>query len=142
MKAIRTAPRVRIDQRRLQVVFAEKPRECTHRSLRPLLAVIRAARGEARENRGRCLDRLLIEGIGLLTNPAKALGANRSEASRWCGLERRQPTERFEAGLHIPRRIGRQTRLNHRLRKARIVVGENVFKPEPILALVCDKQGH
>ena len=53
MKAIRTTSRLGIDQRRLQVVFAEKPVECAHCSDRPLLAVIRAPRGKARGNRRR-----------------------------------------------------------------------------------------
>ncbi len=64
MKTIRTTARIGIDQRCLQIVFAEKPREGAHRALRPLLAIVRARRGEAGGNRRRRLDRLLVERVG------------------------------------------------------------------------------
>src|SRR3954451_3995319 len=55
---------------------------------------------------------------------------------------RHEPTKRSEADLDVRWRAGREPRLNQRLRQARIVVSQNVFKPEPVLALACKKQGH
>ena len=139
MQAIRTAPRNGIDQRHMQVVLAQKPGKRTHRSLPPLFAAVNASRGEARGNCGGRLDRLLVECVGLVVYFAEALGANRSEASGRRSLQRHEPTERPEAGLDIRHRIGRQSGLNQRVRQSRVVVGENVFKPEPIVVLVRDK---
>ena len=82
MEPIRTAARFGIDQRCLQVVFAQKPIECAHRPCRPLRAVVRPPRGKARGNRRRRLDGLLIERFGLLAEPAEALGPDRPEVSR------------------------------------------------------------
>jgi hypothetical protein len=87
MKAIRTAPGVGVDQRSLQVVFAKKPGKSAHRRLWPVLAIVRATRGEARGYRRGGLDRLLVERFGLVANPAKAFGANGPEAAGWRGLE-------------------------------------------------------
>ena len=142
MEAIRTAPRIGIDQRCLQVVFAQKPPERARCSGQPFGTLIRPPRGKARGNRCAGLDGLLIERVGLLANLAKAFGANGSEISSCRGLKRHEPTQRSETDLHVPRRMGRQARLNESLRKARIVVSENVFKPGPIFALACKKQRH
>src|SRR6185437_15808830 len=88
------------------------------------------------------LDRLLIERIGLLVNPAETFGADWSEAARRRGLKRHEPPERSEADLDIPRHVSRKPGLDQSLRKPSIVVSENAFKPEPILALICEKQRH
>src|SRR5712672_2803758 len=82
MEAIAAAASVRIDQRRPQVVFAEKPAESARSSCRPFRARVRPPRGKARGDRRGRLDRLLIECFGLLANPAEAPGADWSEASR------------------------------------------------------------
>jgi hypothetical protein len=142
MQAIRTASRIGIDQRRLQIVFAHKPAERACRSRQPFRSLICSPRGQARGNRCAGLDWLLIERVGLAANLAEALRANRPEASRGSGLKRHEPTQRSEAHLDVPRRVGRQASLNQSLRKTRIVVSENVFKPEPVFALACKKQRH
>jgi hypothetical protein len=79
MEAIRTTPRIGIDQYGLQIVFTQKPAKGAHRRLRPLCVVIRAPRGKACGNRCPRLDWLLIECFRLVANPAETPGANRSE---------------------------------------------------------------
>ena len=56
--------------------------------------------------------------------------------------EAHEPTQRSEADLDVRRRVGRQAGLDQRLRKARIVVGEHVFEPDPVVGFRCRKQGH
>jgi len=93
MKAIRTTSRRWIDQRRLQVVFANKPIECAPCPDRPLFAAIRAPRRKARGNRRGRLDRLLIERFGMAANLAEAFRANRPEASGRRGLNGHEPAQ-------------------------------------------------
>ena len=142
MKPIRTTSGAGIDQGHMQIVLTQKPGERTHRGLAPLFTAIHTSRGEASGDRRRCLDRLLIERMGLLAYFAEASGTNRPETSRRRGLKRHQPPERSEPGRNIGGRVDRQSRLNQRVRQTRVVVGENVFKPEPIVMLVCNEQGH
>jgi hypothetical protein len=141
MEAIRTAPRIGIDQDCLQIVFTQKPAKCPHRRLRPLSVVIRAPRGKARGNRRPRLDWLLIKCFGLVANPAETPGANRSEVPGWRSLKRHEPTKRSQADIDVCWGAGRQAGLNQRLGEARIVVSQNVFKPEPVVALARKKQG-
>ena len=82
MEAIRTASRIGIDQRCLQVVFAHKPAERARCPRQPFRTLIRPPRGKARGNRCARLDWLLIERVGLVANLAEAFGANGSEVSR------------------------------------------------------------
>ena len=72
MKAIRAAACFRICQRRLQVVFAQKPFERSKCLDRPLRAVLRSPRGKACGDRCCRLDRLLVERFRLLAEPAEA----------------------------------------------------------------------
>ena len=136
MEPIRATARIGIDQCRLQVVFAQKPIERAHRSCRPLRAAIRPPRSKAGRNRCRGLDRLLIERFRFLAVLAEALGPDGSEASRRRGLERHEPTQRLQASFDVGWRVGRQARLDQRLGKARVVVGEHVFEPEPVLGFL------
>ena len=142
MKPIRTTSGAGIDQGHMQVVLAQKPGERTHRGPAPLFTAIHVSCGEACGNRRGCLHRLLIERVRLLTDFAEAFGTNRPEAPGRRGLKRHQPPERPQAGRDIWGRIDRQSRLNQRVRQARVVVSENVFKPEPIIVLVRNEQGH
>lgn len=82
MEAIRTAPRIGIDQRCLQFVFAQKPPKRARSPPQPFRSLIRPPRGQTRRNGCACLDWLLIERVGLVANFAKAFGANGSEVSR------------------------------------------------------------
>jgi hypothetical protein len=81
MESIRTAPRIGIDQRCLQVVFAQKPSERTPCTRQPFRILICSPRGKARRNRCVGLDWLLIESVGLVADLAEAIGANGSEAT-------------------------------------------------------------
>ena len=82
MKAIRAAAHIGIDQRCLQIVFAQKPGESPPCACWPLRAVVGPRRCEAGGNRCRRLDRLLIECFGRLAELAEALGSDRPEAAR------------------------------------------------------------
>ena len=140
MKAVRTAPRIRIDQCRQQVVLAEEPVERTLGLQRPLLAGIGAVCGKAGGNRCGRLHRLLIERLRLAANLAEAPGADGPEVPGRGGLKRHQPPKRPQSGLGVGRRMGLHPGLDESLRQARIVVSKNVFKPQPIAALACVKQ--
>src|SRR6266568_838059 len=108
MESIRAAARVGIDQRCLQFVLAEKPTERAYRPCRPLRAAIRPPCGKAGGKHCRGFEGLLVKGFGSLSGPAKAHGANRSEISRGCGLQRHQPTQRPQADLDVWWRLSRQ----------------------------------
>ena len=135
MKPVRTTARIGIDQRCLQVVFAQKPGE---RAPCRLSATPRRHSHATRQGRRKSLPHASTgcwsNASGICTNPAEAFGADGPEASGWRGLQRHEPAQRSQAGLDVCRRVGRQARLNQRLRKARIVVGEHVFEPEPVFA--------
>jgi hypothetical protein len=142
MQAVRTTSRLGIDERCLQVVFPNKPIECTPCSSRPLFAAFGAPRRKARGNRRGRLDGLLIERFGMAAKLAEAFRANRPEASGRRGLNGHEPAQRSNAGLDVSRGVGRQARLNQSLRQTRVVVSENVFEPDPIVPLAGRKQRH
>ena len=138
MKPIRTAARIGIDQRCLQVVFAQKPTERAHRPCRPLRAAIRPPRSKAGGNRCCRLDGLLIERFGFLADPAEALGPDRPEASRRRGLQRHEPAQRSQAGLDVARRVGSPGRFGsapaegaHCRRRARLRTRASPWFPLP-----------
>src|SRR6266568_3363405 len=81
MKSVQTPARLRIDQRRSQIVLTQKPAEGTHRLLVPFCTVIRFPCCSTGRNRRGCLDGLLIEGLRVLAYRAEALSAYRPEVS-------------------------------------------------------------
>ena len=137
MQSIRATARLGIDQRCLQVVFAQKPSERAHRPCWPLRSAMRPARSEAGGNRCCRLHGLLVERFRFLTGPAEALGANRSEASLGRDLKRHEPAQRLQAGFDVGWRVGPQSGFNQRLGKARVVVTKYVFEPEPVFGFLC-----
>ena len=138
MKPIQTAARIGIDQRCLQVVFAQKPSERAHRPRRPLRAAIRRPCSKASRNRCRRLDWLLIERFGLPAEPAEALRPNRSKVSRRRGLKRHEPAERSEADLDVRLASGSSRRFGsapgkgaHCRMRARLQTRPNLWFPLP-----------
>ena len=64
MKAVRAAAHIGVDQRCLQIVFAEEPGEGPACPRWPFGAAIGARRREAGGNRRQRLNRLLVERVG------------------------------------------------------------------------------
>ena len=141
MKAIRAAAHIGVDQRCLQIVFAEEPGESPACPRWPLEAVVGPRRCEAGGNCRQRLDRLLVECFGSLAQIAETLCSDRPEAAGWRRLQRHQPAQRSQASLDIVRPSGCQAGLDHRLRQARIVVGEAVLEPAPIFGFRGGEQG-
>ena len=99
-------PGLGIDQRCLQVVFAQKPSERAHRPCWPLRAAIRPPRSKAGGNRCCRLDGLLIERFRLLTDLPKLLVPTGLKHPVGRGLKRHEPAQRLQAGLDVAWRVG------------------------------------
>jgi hypothetical protein len=81
MKAIRAAAHIGVDQRCLQIVFAEEPPKSPPRPRWPLGANVGTRCRDAGGNRRQRFNRLLIERVGQLADFAKALSPNGPEAT-------------------------------------------------------------
>ncbi len=140
VKPIRTTAGVGIDKCGLEVVFAEKPIECAHGARTPFGASVRAPRCDACRNRRCSLDGLLIERIRFLVDFAEAHAPDRSETARLRGLNLHEPAQGFDARVNVVRCGGCEPRLDQSLRQARIVVGEDILEPAPIIGATLGKQ--
>ncbi len=121
-------------EREAQVIASEEPLERARRLLAPVVVACDPVRRQARRNRHRGFDRLLIEARARSASRIEPVRSDRHEVRAPGPLHADQPGERRQRRLGEVGAFEIDTGHEQRVRQRRIGVRQHVFEPAPLRA--------
>src|SRR4030095_12878885 len=135
-QTIEAASVLRVGKRDSSIVIAEEPPERSLRDVVPFGVPVCLKGGARRIDRGRRLDRLLVESQRRSIWPAEAMAANRSECPASAGLMLRQPAKRIHAEVDHLRLVQCHPNFKQSLGETGVVVSQLGLEPAPIVSRI------